>query len=427
MLLNAASLVATFVVKSGFGFAYWWLAARQFSPTSVGFASAAVSAMTLLATLCMLGLGTLLIRELPRQSGQEAALISAALLLVALAGGCIGLLFAVGMPSFSADFLPLRASLQAMLLFAFGVGFATVNLVLDQVLIGLLWGDLQLWRNLLFASGKLAFLAATGFLLAQHGGLAIYATWALGDVFSLIALIGFVMWRKKWNGKIPVPHWALLRKLGPSALQHHLINLIIIAPNYALPILVTTLISAETNAWFYIAFLIADVVYVVPQALVMALYAISASQPDVLARRARLTILLTLLAYVLANVILFPGAPLLLGFFGSAYAAHGVWVLRFLALAALPFFIKELYIAICRIQDRIAKVLLPLTAGAILEIIGAIVGAHFGNAEGLSLGWFIAISIEAVLMLVPIYRIARPFDRWYHRSDQETTLLKDSA
>ena len=39
MLFNAASFVGTFIVKSGFGFAFWWIAARQFSPASVGLAS----------------------------------------------------------------------------------------------------------------------------------------------------------------------------------------------------------------------------------------------------------------------------------------------------------------------------------------------------------------------------------------------------
>src|SRR5437870_4965749 len=102
VLFNAGSLVATFAVTSGFGFAYWWLAARQFPPEAVGFASAAISAMMLLGT-CMLGLGTLLIRELPRQHGKETSLISAALILVGSVGGCIGIPFAVAAPYISAD------------------------------------------------------------------------------------------------------------------------------------------------------------------------------------------------------------------------------------------------------------------------------------------------------------------------------------
>ena len=408
MLFNAGSLVATFIVKSGLGFAYWWVAARQFSPEAVGFASAAVSGMTLLGTLCMLGSGTLLIRELPRQRGQEASLLTTALLMVGAVGGCIGLLFAFTMPFLSADLHPLRASAQSVTFFAVGVSLATVNLVLDQALIGLLRGDLQLWRNILFAGAKLVALSVAGFWLLQRGGLVIYATWALGDAFSLVALAGFAVLKGKWTVRKTFPLWGWVRKLGPSALQHHLLNLLLIGPNLALPVLVTVLISATMNAWFYVAFLLADVVYVIPQALVTALYAVSSARPNVLARKARLTLVLAVVTTVFANGILLFGSRQLLTLFGPGYAEQGVWSLRILGLGAIPFLIKDHYVAICRIQDRIARALLPLAGSAFLELGIAALGARLGGISGLSLGWVIAVCIEALLMSGTVYKTIRP-------------------
>jgi O-antigen/teichoic acid export membrane protein len=124
-------------------------------------------------------------------------------------------------------------------------------------------------------------------------------------------------------------------------------------------------------------------------------------------------LLLALLAIVLTNSVLLPGANLLLSIFGPEYAEQGSWSLRFLALGALPFFIKEFYIAICRIQDRLVSVLLPLTAGAFLEVVAAILGARLGGASGLSLGWLIAVCIEAIVMSGTVYKIAWPTDRYY--------------
>lgn len=406
LFFNAGSLVATFGVKSGLGYAYWWVAARQFTPAAVGIASASISAMTLLGTLCMLGVGTLLIRELPRQPGQEVALISAGLLVVACLGGCIGLLFALGVPSLSADLLPLRASGQTVALFALGVGLATMNLVLDQVLIGLLRGDLQLWRNIVFAGAKLAALVAAGLWLVQRGGLTIVATWILADALSFSALAAFAAARGKWSISRALPKWRLVRKLGPSALQHHLLNLLLIGPNLALPALVTVLISATANGWFYIAFLIADVVYVVPQALVTALYAVSSTQPAVLAHKIRLTMGMAVITCVVANVFLLVGGSQLLGLFGPSYAQQGLWSLRLLGLGAFPFLLKDLYVAIARIQDRIASALLPLAAGALLEVGSAVLGARLGGLMGLSLGWVVAVCIEALLIVPTVYRVA---------------------
>ena len=57
--------------------------------------------MMLLGPLCVLGLGTLLIGELPRQPDKQASLISAALILVSVVGGIAGILFALIAPMLS--------------------------------------------------------------------------------------------------------------------------------------------------------------------------------------------------------------------------------------------------------------------------------------------------------------------------------------
>src|SRR5579859_4976456 len=87
MLTNAGALVGTTAVTSILGFVYWWLAARRFPPAAVGVASASVSAMVLLGGFCVLGLGTLLITELPRQPDHAGSLISTSLVVVGALGG----------------------------------------------------------------------------------------------------------------------------------------------------------------------------------------------------------------------------------------------------------------------------------------------------------------------------------------------------
>ena len=408
VVFNAASLVATYIVKAGLGFAYWWLAAREFLPGDVGFASAAISAMTLLGGLCMLGLGTLLIRELPRQQGKEVSLISPALVLVGVIGGCVGILFAIVVPYVSADLYPLRASIQNVALFTVGVSLTAVTLVLDQALIGLLRGDLQLWRNTLLAGTKLVALFVASSWLSQRVGLTIYATWAIGNTFSLAALAGFALWKGKWTGRIHLPRLRLLRKLGPLALQHHILNLLLEGPGQALPVLVTVLLSATMNAWFYSSFLLTDIVYFIPYALVTALYAASSTHPDALARKVRLTMSLAVFSCVLANCVLLFDSVQLLGIFGQSYAEQSIWSLRILGLGSFPFIIKFHYVAVCRIQDRITDVLLPILAGAILEVGAAALGARLGGISGLSLGWIIAVCVEAMFMFRLVYQTAWP-------------------
>ena len=82
VISNSSSLIGTTALTSAFGFVYWWLAAHTFPPEAVGIASATVSAMVLLGSVGVLGFGTMLIGELPRQPGREKTLISTALIAV---------------------------------------------------------------------------------------------------------------------------------------------------------------------------------------------------------------------------------------------------------------------------------------------------------------------------------------------------------
>ncbi|HEY5002169.1 MAG TPA: hypothetical protein VII61_03390, partial [Ktedonobacteraceae bacterium] len=411
MLINAGSLVCTTLVTGVLGFAYWWVGARQFHPDALGLASAAISAMMLLGAICVLGLGTLLIGELPRQPGKEASLISTALLLVGLVGGLTGILFALIAPLISLDFLPLRASIGSILIFAAGVSFTSITIVLDQALIGLLRGELQFWRNTLFAAAKLAVLIATGLALHSslffRGGVAIYATWAIGNAISLVPLAILVLVKQRSSLARIMPNWSLLRKLGFSAFQHHMLNLIQQVPTTALPVLVTVLLSATTNAWFYIAWMISGFVFTASYALTTVLYAINTAPPDEIARKMRMTLNLAFITSLGANLVIQIGATQILGLFGHTYAEEAAWSLRIVSLAAFPMIIKYHYIAVSRINQKLLRAMLPVAIGSVLELGAAALGARMGNLVGLTIGWTCAVGIEAVLMSPAVFKAVR--------------------
>src|SRR4051794_13065486 len=169
LLSNAGSLVGSIAVTSLLGFPYWWVAARAFPAAAVGFAAASVSAMTLLGTLGMLGLGTLLTAELPRRARDRASLLATALTVAAGAGLVLGLVFALVAPGLlGLDTFAGRPG--AVLLFASGVALTAVTMVSDQAMIGLLRGGLQLRRNIIFALSKLLLLAIVAVAALEAGG-----------------------------------------------------------------------------------------------------------------------------------------------------------------------------------------------------------------------------------------------------------------
>ena len=407
MLINAVSFVGTTAVTSLLGFAYWWVAARWFPAQAVGLGSAMISAMKLLGTVCIVGLGTLLVVELPRQPGKEGSLISVALIVVAGVGGGAGMVFAVVAPFIAPDFHTLGAPMADVVLFASGVSLAAMTFVLDQALIGLLQGGLQFWRNALFSATKLAALLAASLWLAHTAGVTMYATWALGNALSLAALACYALLKRGKFSSAYWPQWGLLRKLQPQALQHYMLNVVLQAPTLALPVLVTVLLSATTNAWFSIAWIIVGCAFVVPTAISAAAYTGNAGRPAERARTIRLTALLALGASMLAVCVLLLGAKGVLGMFGPAYAEQAAPCLRILSLGCLPVLLKYHYAAVSRMQGRVARATLPLLAGSLLELGAAALGAHLGGLCGLSLGWVAAVSLEAACLSPALYKAVR--------------------
>src|ERR1700753_3470731 len=118
LLRNAGSLAATTGLTSVFGFAFWFIAAKEFKPAEVGYGAAATNAMQLLATIGMFGLGTMLIGELPRR--RERGGLFAASVLTSAGGALIlglGFAFVTGV-FFKHDFPEVSGKLSWALVFA---------------------------------------------------------------------------------------------------------------------------------------------------------------------------------------------------------------------------------------------------------------------------------------------------------------------
>jgi hypothetical protein len=187
-------------------------------------------------------------------------------------------------------------------------------------------------------------------------------------------------------------------------MQHHLLNTTLQLPTSAMPVLVTVLLSSRMNAWFYVSWTIVGFIFFVPVALTMVLHAMNSAQQSMLARKTRVTISLALVASALAICLLQFTSNWVLRIFGSSYAEQATCTLRILVFAAFPLVIKNHYISISRIYDRLKSAMLLIAPCSIIELTVATVGGHLGNLTGLSLGWVIAVYIESIFMLPTIYK-----------------------
>jgi O-antigen/teichoic acid export membrane protein len=404
LLLNAAAMMGSTLATAGLGFVYWWVAARGLSAESVGLASAAIATMGFLALAGDLGLGTLLMGQMPRHPDRVGGLVSAAFVAATAGSALLGLVYLGVLALAPAQAVGFPGDALEALVFVLGVALTGLILVLDQTLLGVLKGQWHLARNISFAVAKLLLLVLA-IEAGSHGPMAVYGSWALGNFLSLLVLALVV--RREGVAVFQRPDLALLRGLTGPILSHHALNVLSQAPGLLMPVLVTHLLSASVNAAFYAAWLLIGVAYLAPASLTTALYAVAARDTSTLARKLRFT-LATSMGLSLVTILL---CALLGGFalrlFNPAYVGPGEPALWLLALSMPGVVLKYHYIAIKRIRDEMGSALPLLGLGAVLELVVAAIGGQQFGLKGLVAGWALAGLVEAAFMLPTLIGAAR--------------------
>jgi O-antigen/teichoic acid export membrane protein len=407
-LVSSTSLLLSQLLTAGVGFVFWLIASRTFSQADVGFASAVTSGMSLVGAVGAMGLGTLLIREIPAHPGREIAIVATSLLASAAVGGVLGLAFVFIAPLLSADFEPLRQSVVTIVLVTAGASVTAASLVLDQALIGLLRSGLQLLRNVLAAVLRLLLLGLFASLALATSGLGMIAPWVISTGLSLVVL-GLVAGRRGSLRAAYPFHWEFLGQQWVASLQHHLLNLAIQVPGWAMPIVAVTALSATSNAGFFLAWQLVGIAAFVQVAFTWILYAEASREPDSLARWGWLTLRLSSVTGVGSAVALWILGPVVLSLFGRGYSEAGTEALFALPLTVIGGVFKGQYITIQRVRGRLSSAARLVAVGAVIEILGGYLGAITGGLRGLGIGVALAMGLEVLPMLPIIFReIIRP-------------------
>ena len=111
---------------------------------------------------------------------------------------------------------------------------------------------------------------------------------------------------------------------------------------------------------------------------------------------------------IVTSLVIWVGAELILGIFGTEYAEQGSWTLRIMALGIFPLIIKDHFVAICRITGQIPRTAMIGLVGSGLELGAAALGAWLGGLNGLAMGFVLALTLEAAYMGRPVFQLIFP-------------------
>jgi O-antigen/teichoic acid export membrane protein len=268
-------------------------------------------------------------------------------------------------------------------------------------------GSAQLWQGSLASALKLAVVGVL-VLIGTRTAPGLLFAWVLTLVVSVVVCMPMLRLEPTPADERSISHRvALARRYGALSLKHHVLNLSINSVYYLVGLIAALLLMPRQLAYFTAAFLLESTAMVIPYLLALSLFAEISGDQSLLHRHVRRTLPLGMALCVGIVVVAQVAAPFALRIFGPAYAMNGTTALRLLVLVGPAYVIKDHYVAIRRAQGRLGHAAKVMAAGTSIEGAGAALGGITGGMTGLCIGWAVAVSCEAVVLLPAVIRVYR--------------------
>ncbi len=333
-------------VTSLLGVGFWALAAHSYSARVVGLNAAAISAMTLVAEACTLGLSAVLVRYLPVAGGSTRRLVSRSYMLTISLALIFGLLAALttGIWSPKLGFLGGGGWLIG---FVLATGATTIFTLQDSVLTGLRAAKWIPLENSLYALAKLLLLVVLASTLTGSGP---FVAWTAPLAFAVV-IVNYLIF-KRLIPSVSSEGSLDRSKLLSMATGNYAGKLFTLAGNLYMPILVANRVSAADAAYFYVPWMVSLAIELIALNVMTSLTVEAASDMDKLRDLSRRALRQTLRLVIPVAALVALVAPLALLVFGQAYADEGSSLLRLLMIGMVPNAIVTLGISVARIEHR---------------------------------------------------------------------------
>ena len=417
VLLNSAFLIGNTLTGSFLGFAFWVLVARRYSPVEVGSGSAYIAAMTLLASLSEMGMGTTLIRFAPSMGSERVGFVNASLTAVAGTTLMVTLAFVVGIPIWSPELSTLTHSSLYLGLFVGSTLAFTLAQLLDRLYVAFQVTQFTLIRNLLANVLRIG-LAMT--LRCKLGTAALLLAVGAGALTTL-GLSALVLAPRALPGYRPhlCFDWPLIVERLRYSLGNHLSILLWNAPPLLYPLFIVTRLGAEANAYFYITWMIANMLFIVPTAVSTSAFAQAANHTAAHAEAFWHTMRLTLAGLLPIASGVMAVSRLLLQFFGTEYFTGGHSLLVLLVISVFPYTINTFVIVDYRIRHNVRGVIWVSGCVALLSLALVIICGTAYALTGIGIGWLCGQTLGAIFALLNRRRSAPAADASPHAKSSQ--------
>ncbi len=398
---NALYLMMANVTGSLLGFVFWIMAARLSSPKDVGLATAGIAAMGLLATISHLGLGTGLIKFLPRSGKDANLMINTAFSIAASISIVAALIFIAGLGLWSPALLFIRQDPSYLTAFVFFTAAFSIWMLVGQTFVAERRVGFTLAISLIFNLLKLLLLVLLATSLHAIG---IIASWGIPLVIAFLVSVFLFLPHVRAGYR---PRFAIgreiTRKIMPFSFINHLSGLLWGVPVLVLPVIVVNLLGAESNAYFYMAWTAGSALNMIPGSIAASLFAEGSHEEARLGSNIRRSLRMVFLLLVPAIILVVAFADKLHLLFGNSHSENAADLLRIVALAALPLAVNSIYLAVKRVEGKL-RTIIGLSAFVAVATIGLSYPLlRLMGINGVGIAWLAVQEVVALAIMASLF------------------------
>lgn len=371
---NTYALVLNTGISGALGLAYWLLAAHYYEESDVGRGSAAISALMLLTGLVSANFAGTLNRFIPKTGRRTIPVVVGVYLVTsaAVAVLAVAMLLALdilGGPSYDL----LRAPGMSWWFVASAVT-ASVITVQDSVLTGLrvaVW--VPVW-NTAFAISKLVLLVVLAQSMPRSG---LYFSWIIPMIVVMFPVNLLIFGRLLPRHVRTADHDTGLTaaQIGRFFAADYFGALFLYGTMFLVPVLVAIRVEPHTYAYFFLAWAIASMMYLVAVNIAVAMAVEGVCDPSGLAGYCRSALTQALGLLVFGVVVIGLAAPYAVDAVGEGYR-DAVPLLQLLAFASLPGAVVDIHLGTLRARSRSRQIIAVQSIRA-ASVLGLVVVLQF--------------------------------------------------
>lgn len=397
LLKNSIYMMATNFLGSILAFLFWIIATRYYTPSDIGITSAIFSSVSLVSMIGSLGLSRAIIFYLPRDKN-AGKIINSCMVTNVISSIIFSSIFIFGLKIWAPELVSTLNSLENVLIFIVVTVATSISVLIGSALMAGRRSSFQMVKETTYHFIKIFPLI----LLTGFGAIGILMSIFIGLVLSII--VGFVLLSEVWKYSPKIILDPIIKDMASFSIGNYALGIFYSLPILILPIMILNTISAKSAGHFYIAIMIASLLYGVLQSVSSSLLVESSDEKkfdDNINKSIKFDLMILIPGVLFFTIF----GRLILGVFSPEYAESATMAMIILVATSIPMSLINIFVTVRNVQGRVfSAVKLNILLAFITIMLSTSLVRSMG-IEGAAISYLIANIIGA---LIVIYNVKNP-------------------